>query len=438
MTDIGDESWDELRTAVDRHMIRYTAEFFPSFIVRASGSYIYDENGRAILDFTSGQMCATLGHNHPAITSAIEKSCREVIHLFSGMLAPAVAELAQRMAALLPEQLQKLIFLNTGGESNEAALRLAKMHTGGFEIVALGGSWHGTTAGAGSHTYASGRRGYGPAAPGAMAIPEPNCYRCPIRHCRDRCDLACLEVGFRQVDMQSVGQLAAVIAEPILSAGGIIVPPEGYFARLRALCEERGMLLIFDEAQTAFGRVGSNFEFENTGVVPDILSMSKTLGGGLPLSATATGAVIEEDCHRKGYAHYTSHVSDPLPAQVGLAVLDVLAQEDLAARAAEMGDYLRRGLLALQERFEVIGDVRGRGLLIGVELVKDRETREPAHALGLEITRECMARGLNMNIRQVPTRGAVWRIAPPLTVSRQEIDTALSILEEALVGCVAI
>ncbi len=432
MTDIGDQERKELHAAAEQHLIRYTSEFFPRFIVRASGSYIYDEDGRRILDFTSGQMCATLGHNHPAITAAIERSCREVIHLFSGMLAPAVAKLAQRMAAILPAQLQKLIFLNTGGESNEAALRLAKLHTGGFEIVALGGSWHGTTAGASAHTYASGRRGYGPATPGTMVIPEPNCYRCPIRHCRDHCDLTCLEVGFQQVDMQSVGQLAAVIAEPIQSAGGIIVPPEGYLARLRQLCDEREMLLIFDEAQTAFGRVGRNFEFEHSGVVPDVLSMSKTLGGGLPLSATATSSAIEENCHRKGYAHYTSHVSDPLPAQVGLAVLDVLAQENLAARAAEMGAYLRQGLLALQERFEIIGDVRGRGLLIGVELVKDRETREPAHALGLQITRECMARGLNMNIRQVPTRGAVWRIAPPLTVSRDEIDTALSIIEEAL------
>ncbi len=333
-----------LHRAVRENLIRYGAEFHPEFIVRARGSYIYDENGRAILDFTSGQMCATLGHNHPAIVAAIEKSCREVLHLFSGMLSPAVAALARRMAAMLPRSLSKLIFLNTGGESNETALRLAKKFTGGFEVVGLDGSWHGTTAGASSTTYASGRRGYGPTIPGTYAIPEPNSYRCPIRHCRDRCDMSCLEVGFELFDAQSVGAPAAAIVEPILSAGGIIVPPEGYFARLRKLCDARGMLLIFDEAQTAFGRTGRNFAFEALGVTPDILTMSKTLGGGLPLAATATSPDIEEDCYSKGFANYTSHVSDPLPATVGLAVLDVLEREQLAANARAMGERLKNGL----------------------------------------------------------------------------------------------
>ncbi len=431
------ESLDILRSAVRDNLIRYGAEFHPEFIVRARGTYIYDENGRAILDFTSGQMCATLGHNHPAIVAAIETSCREVLHLFSGMLSPAVASLARRMAALLPKSLSKFIFLNTGGESNETALRLAKKYTGGFEVVGLDGSWHGTTAGANAMTYASGRRGYGPLVPGTFAIPEPNSYRCPVRHCRDRCDMTCLDIGFNMFDAQSVGAPAAVIVEPVLSAGGIVVPPVGYFVRLRQLCDARGMLLIFDEAQTAFGRTGRNFAFEGLGVVPDILTMSKTLGGGLPLAATATSADIEEVCHRKGFANYTSHVSDPLPATVGLAVLDVLEDEQLAANARTMGERLTNGLLELKARHEVIGDVRGQGLLIGVELVKDRETREPFHELGLKVTNRCMELGLSMNIRQVPTRGSVWRIAPPLTVQADEIDRALAIIDQALGDCMA-
>lgn len=431
------EALDQLRAAVQDNLIRYGAEFHPEFIISARGSYLYDENGRAILDFTSGQMCATLGHNHPAIVAAIEKSCREVLHLFSGMLSPAVASLARRMAALLPSSLSKLIFLNTGGESNETALRLAKKFTGGFEVVGLDGSWHGTTAGANAMTYASGRRGYGPMVPGTFAIPEPNSYRCPVRHCRDRCDTTCMDIGFNMFDSQSVGAPAAVIVEPILSAGGIVVPPEGYFVKLRNQCDARGMLLIFDEAQTAFGRTGRNFAFEGLGVTPDILTMSKTLGGGLPLAATATSPEIEEACHRKGFANYTSHVSDPLPATVGLAVLDVLANEQLAANARVMGERLKNGLVDLQNRYEVIGDVRGQGLLIGVELVKDRETREPFHQLGLKITRRCMDLGLSMNIRQVPTRGSVWRIAPPLTVSAEEIDRGLAIIDQALRECTA-
>lgn len=187
---------ERLSEAAERHLIRYAGDFLPVLIERASGSYIYDDRGRAILDFTSGQMCATLGHNHPAIVAAIEQGCRQAIHLFSWMLSPPVIELCQELASLLPPSLQKVLLLNTGGESNEAALRVAKLKTGRFEVVGFTYSFHGLTGGAGASTYAAGRRGYGPAAPGAMAIPAPNCYRCPIRHCRDRCDLTCLHAGF--------------------------------------------------------------------------------------------------------------------------------------------------------------------------------------------------------------------------------------------------
>jgi 2,2-dialkylglycine decarboxylase (pyruvate) len=268
-----------------------------------------------------------------------------------------------------------------------------------------------------------------------MALPMPNCYRCPIRHCRDACDLACLEVGFELVDRQSVGALAAAIVEPILSVGGIVELPPGYLARLKQKCEERGMLLIVDEAQTGLGRVGANFAFEQQGATPDILTLSKTLGAGLPLAATITGAAIEEDCFAKGFLYYTSHVSDPLPARVGLAVLAVLERDRLAACAEELGIYLRAGLGSLQQRFECIGDVRGRGLLIGVEIVEDRETRAPAPDLGAAISRRCLELGLSMNIVQLPGLAGVFRIAPPLTVSRDEIDSGLAILGQALDEC---
>ncbi len=428
--------FDELREVVNQHLIRYGGEFFPSFILSARGAYIFDENNRPILDFTSGQACATLGHNHPAIIKAMQRSGEGVIHLFSGMLAPAVAKLAKQIAKMLPPQLQKLIVLNSGSESNETALKIAKMNTGGFEIIGLGGSWHGVTAGSGAASYARDRRGYGPKLAGNMAIPEPNCYRCPIKHCRDACDLTCLEVGFEMFDMQSVGSPAAMIAEPILSAGGILVPPSDYFKVAKVKCEERGMLLIFDEAQTAFGRVETNFAFEQMDVVPDIVTVSKTLSAGLPLAATITSAKIEEDCYQKGFSHYTSHVSDPLLAEVGLAVLDVIEKEKLIENCREMGAYLKAGLCELKERHEVIGDVRGRGLLLGVELVKNRETREPNHEMGAKISKRCLQLGLNMNIRRAqPGRGAVWRIAPPLSIAKDEIDSALTIFDQAITEC---
>lgn len=424
------EPWDE-------HLIRYGMPFAPRLIAKARGTLIWDTEGREILDFTSGQMCATLGHNHPRIVEAIREACEGALHLFSGMLSPPVVALSQRLAALLPKHLSKSLFLSTGGESNEAALKMAKLHTGRYEVVGYTGSWHGMTSGAQSVNYVAGRQGYGPLMPGSLALPAPNAYRCPVRHCRDACDGTCLEVGFDMVDAQSTGALAAGIAEPIESSGGVIVPPDGYWQKVKEHCEERGMLLIFDEAQTAFGRLGRDFAFQHFGVEPDMLTLSKTLGGGLPLSATVVSEAIEADCHAKGFMHATSHVSDPLPAQVALAVLDVLAEEELNARALVMGERLAAGLRHIQDRHEVIGDVRGFGLLQGVELVKDRATRAPDAATGRAITRRCMDLGLSMNIVAIGDMASIWRIAPPLTVSPEEIDRAIAILDQAITEVLA-
>jgi 2,2-dialkylglycine decarboxylase (pyruvate) len=429
---MADKTSDDLRKAASEFLVRYGGDKFAHLFRSAKGSIVVDDEGREILDFTSGQMCATIGHNHPAIVAAMAESGRTAIHMFSGMIPEAVARLAKKLAGWLPKPLKKSLFVNTGSESNEAALRIAKLTTGRYEVIAFGGSWHGVTGAAAGVSYASDRRGYGPGEPGVFAIPEPNAYRCPIGHCRDRCDMACLKLGLKMFDMQSRGFPAAIIVEPILSAGGIIVPPEGYFQTLRQAAAERGMLLIFDEAQTAFGRIGHRFAADRFGVVPDIMTVSKTLGGGVPLAATITSQAIEESAHAKGFTYYTSHVSDPLPAIVGLAVMETIEKENLIERSLEMGAYLRGRLDELQQRYECIGDVRGEGLLIGVELVKDRASREPHHKLGAMTTERCFELGLSMNIRRRPERGSVWRIAPPLTVSADEIDRGVAILDRAL------
>ena len=413
----------------ERHLLHYGRDFSRELIVRAEGSYLFTEDGRAILDFSSGQMCATIGHNHPKIVEAMTRAGQTVIHLDSTMLSPDVIDLAARLSDLLPQSLGKVQLLNTGGEANEAALKLAKIATERFEIIGMAGSWHGTTTGAASATYAHGRKKYGPAMPGSLAIPSPNCYRCPIRHRVDRCDMACLDVGFDMIDVTSVGAEAAVIVEPIQSAGGIIVPPQGYFKRLKELCEQRGILLIFDEAQTGLGRVGELFAFENEGVIPDILTLSKTLGGGLPLSAVVASDSVAETARERGFSHYTSHTSDPFTATVGLAVVDVILGEKLTERAAVVGRYLKDHLCELQRRHEPIGDVRGRGLLLGVEIVANRTTREPGHTLIKALTDRCFALGLNIN--RVGGPHAVWRIAPPLTVSLDEVDQAIDIIDQA-------
>jgi 2,2-dialkylglycine decarboxylase (pyruvate) len=268
-----------------------------------------------------------------------------------------------------------------------------------------------------------------------MALPTPNPYRCPIAHCRDRCDLTCLEAGIALTDAQSVGAPAAAIIEPILSTGGIVPLPDGYLARLKRHCEQRGMLLIMDEAQTALGRVGTMFAFEQHDVVPDLLTLSKTLGGGLPLSATITTDEIESDAAAKGFLHFTSHVSDPLPAAVGRAVLSTVIAADLALRAITVGARLRSGLEELQDRHEAIGDVRGAGLMLGVDLVRDRDTREPDERYGTAVTGRCLELGLSVNIVKFAGLGSVLRIAPPLTVSSDEIDLGLEILDQALMDC---
>jgi 2,2-dialkylglycine decarboxylase (pyruvate) len=423
---------DLANAAPEENLIRYGVDFAPGLIARARGAVLWDTDGREILDFTSGQMCATLGHNHPRIVEAIRRACDGVLHLYSGMLSPPVVALSQRLAAMLPKTLSKALFLSTGAEVNEAALKMAKLHTGKFEVVALQGSWHGMTSGAQSLNYVAGRKGYGPMMPGSIMIPAPNSYHCPIRHCRDRCDMTCLDVGFDTVDHVSTGAIAALIGEPVASSGGVVVPPQGYWQKAREHCDRRGMLLVFDEAQTAFGRLGHDFAFQHFGVEPDVVTLSKTLGGGLPLAATVTSATIESDCHAKGFLHVTSHVADPLPAEVALAVLDVLQEEELNQRALEMGEVLAKGLRFLRDRHEIIGDVRGLGLLQGVELVRDRETREPDAETGRAITRRCMELGLSMNIVAVGKMAAVWRIAPPMTVSREEIERGIAIMDQAI------
>ncbi len=422
----------------ERFLIRYSHNFASFIVARATGAWIETTDGRRILDFTSGQICSTIGHNHPQIVAAIQQSLDEVIHLNSWMLSEPVLALAEKLVGLVPASLNKVILVNTGGEANEIALRLAKMYTGRFEIVGLTRSWHGLQAGVASLNLAAGHAGYGPSMPGSLTLPAPYAYRCPIRHCNGNCDWSCLEAGFDLIDQQSVGSLCAVIAEPVLSAGGIIVPPPDYFQRLRKLCDERGMLLILDEAQTGFGRLGTMFGFESYGVVPDILSVSKTLGGGIPIAATFTSSAIESACYDRGFLHVTSHVSDPLPAAAGLAVINVIEEEGLVEQAQQRGTYLMAGLRELQNRHEHIGDVRGKGLLVGIELVEDRATKKPADALGVAVGDECLRRGLSMNI--VRSTGGMlncFRMAPPLSITESEIDIAIEIIDEALTAVLA-
>ncbi|MDQ6729629.1 MAG: aspartate aminotransferase family protein [Actinomycetota bacterium] len=421
--------------AAERHLVRYSGagEFTREIIESAAGSFLTTAEGRRILDFTSGQMSAILGHSHPEIVATVRERIGILDHLYSGMLSRPVVELAERLAASLPDPLDKVLLLTTGAESNEAAIRMAKLVTGRHEIVSFARSWHGMTQAAASATYSTGRKGYGPAAPGNLAIPTPNPYRPDFTTPEGELDWQRqLDFGFDLIDAQSVGSLAACIVEPILSSGGVLEPPPGYLAALQRKCRERGMLLILDEAQTGLCRTGTWYAFERDGIVPDILTLSKTLGAGLPLAAVVTSNEIEQTAHDRGFLFFTTHVSDPLVAAVGNTVLDVLERDDLDRRARELGGALVEGLDELATRHSVIGDVRGRGLLVGLELVLDRETKQRSDELGAAVTRRCLELGLHMNIVQLPGMGGVFRIAPPLTATQDEITLGLSILDEAI------
>ena len=408
------------------HLVRYGGGFTPRRIERAAGSLVYDSQGRAILDFTSGQMSAVLGHGHPDIVRAVTESVTTLDHLYSGMLSQPVVDLAVRLAGTLPDPLERMLLLTTGAESNEAAVKMAKLHTGRHEIVAFDQSWHGMTSGASAATFSAGRRGYGPAMPGNLTLPTPNAYRGGYDWEAE------LDYGFRMLDRQSTGSLAACIVEPILSSGGIIELPLGYLARLREECRARGMLLILDEAQTGLGRTGHMYAFERDGVIPDILTLSKTLGAGLPVAAVMTSAEIEESCHAKGFLFFTTHVSDPLAASVALTVLDVVERDGLVERARRLGLVLGERLGELRDAYEVVGDVRGRGLLQGIELVLDKASRAPADRLGQAVTAACLERGLHVNIVQLPGMGGIFRIAPPLTIGDDELHRGLDILGAAI------
>ncbi|KAJ6164468.1 hypothetical protein N7470_003140 [Penicillium chermesinum] len=411
-----------LQEKTSKYLLKYGTQFNKDVITGSKGLY----------SWTSGQMSCLLGHGHPEIVKVISDHAASLDHLFSGMVSPPVISLGERLCTLLPPGLDKAFFLSTGGESNEAAIKMAKVYTGRFEIVGLGASWHGVTAQALGAQYHFGRKGQGPLMPGMLMLPPPNSYRSVFRRVDGSYDWeAEMEYGWRMVDMQSCGSLAACIVECIQSSGGMHVLPPGYLAALKKQCEKRGMLLIVDEAQTGVGRCGDLMAINHENVVPDILTLSKTLGNGLPLSAVVTSAEIDSVCAERDFCFYTTHVNDPLPAAVGDKVLEIVVRDNLVEHSRAMGRVLHDGLNKLKEKYGCIGDVRGRGLMAGVEIVQDRATKTPALELGRAIGDRAYELGLWANLSSHPSFGGVFRIAPPITITEDQLRHGLEILGKA-------
>lgn len=423
----------ELQAKSEKYLLKYGSKFHEDVIVGAKGLYMYAASGHRILDWTSGQMSCLLGHGNPEIVKVIVDHAMYLDHLFSGMVSPPVIALGERLCKALPVGLDKAFFLSTGGESNEAAIKMAKVCTGKFEIVGLGASWHGMTAQAQGAQFHFGRQGHGPLMPGTHMLPSPNAYRSVFRKDDGSYDWeAEMEYGWRMIDLQSCGSLAACIVECIQSSAGMHVLPPGYLKALKTQCEKRGMLLIVDEAQTGVGRCGDFMAINHEDVVPDILTLSKTLGNGLPLSAVVTSNKISQQCDEKGYFFYTTHVNDPLPAAVGDKVLEIVERDNLVDKAKSLGDILHSGLRRLQSRYGCIGDVRGRGLMAGVEIVTDRESKTPGVELAKKIGDRAYELGVWANLSSHPSFGGTFRIAPPITISEFQIEEGLAMLERAL------
>lgn len=427
---VGEIDAEKFWQVANNKLAFFGAQFVQEIIVRSEGVYVYTNEGKKILDFTSGQMSCLVGHCHPEINKTIAESAATLDHTLSGMITPHVVDLAEKLTNLLPDALDRVAFLSTGGESNEFAIKLAKCVTGNFEVVGLSLSWHGMTAAANACTYQAGRTGHGPMTPGSLVLPSPNAYRSIFRNPDGSYDWKTeLEYGWSLIDAQSTGSLACVIIEPVMSSGGMLILPDGYLKEMKKHCERRGMLLIVDEAQTGVGRCGSMFAIEEMGVTPDILCLSKTLGNGLPLSAVITSEEIDNKGREKDFLFYTTHVNDPIPAAVGSKVLDIVVRDNLVANSKARGKQLGDGLVNMMDNFKAIGDVRQMGLMIGLEIVKDRATKESDPEKAAVLAKVMMKHGLNANLIAVKAFGGVFRMAPPISISENEVDEALAIIK---------
>jgi 2,2-dialkylglycine decarboxylase (pyruvate) len=400
-------------------------------ITEASGCVLRDADGNELLDLAAGQFCSLVGHNHPKLIERIIKQTRKVLHVGTEFLSPVVLEAAEKFARVAPGNLKKSLFLSTGTEANECAIGMAKLYTGKTGIVGFDRGYYGLSLAAKSLSSIFAQRHHpdsSPLVPGSYRILAPHCFHCPVRARYPECNLLCLETSIRAL-LGERDDIAAIIVEPILSAGGMIVPPPGYLKALKDLAKEREALLIVDEAQTGFGRTGKWFGIEHHEVEPDILVVSKSAGGGFPVSAVITSDRIANRVVQEGFAHLASHQSDPVAAAAVAAVIDVVAEEGLVERAAEMGAYFLARLRELQAKHPIIADVRGQGLMLGMEIAADSQAGSDASQLALLICGLCKQNGVHFTYTYFEP---VFRFIPPLTITRGEIDRAVQALDDAI------
>jgi len=429
-TSIPGEKAKKIIALDDKYMMTVT-KASPLAIRSAKGIVLEDVDGNIFYDFTSGVGVVNTGHCHPKIVKAIQDQTAQLMH-FAGTdyYYEVQSLLVEKLANIAPgNQQKKVFFTNSGTESVEAALKLARFYSKRPQFLAFMGAFHGRTMGSLSLTCSKSlhRKGFQPSMPGVVHIPYAYCYRCPYHLQYPNCDLFCVkyleETYFRQ--MIDPTEIAAIFVEPIQGEGGYIVPPKEFIQSLKRICEKHGILYVSDEVQAGFGRTGKFFAIENYDVVPDIITCAKGMGSGIPIGCIILDAKLD---YPYSGAHSNTYGGNAVCCASTLATIDVLVNDGVMNNAKVVGEYLHQKLLDLKEKHTLIGDVRGIGLMQGIELVKDRNTKEHAKAERDRFIEEMLKMGLvciGCGVSSV-------RFIPPLIITKQEIDVAVEIMDKAL------
>ncbi|HVT44181.1 MAG TPA: aspartate aminotransferase family protein [Thermoanaerobaculia bacterium] len=399
----------------------------PLVIARGEGMHVFDEEGNRYLDCFGGVLTVSVGHCNDEVTRAITEQAKTVVHTSTLYVNKPQADLAEKVASIAPGRLEKSFFTNSGTEADETAIVLARLYTGRQEIVALRHSYSGRSMLAMSVSgHATWRHG-GTYVAGIKHAPAPYCYRCPLHLEYPSCGVACARDVEELIQTTTDGQIAAFIAEPILGVGGFITPPKEYFSEVAAIIRRYGGIFIADEVQTGWGRTGDKWcGIEHWDVEPEIMTFAKGMANGSPVGATVTTKEIADAYPGLTFSTFGGN---PVTCAAALATIRVIEQNDLPRNAAVVGGYLRERLEELKEKYPVIGDVRGMGLMQGIECVEDRKTKVPSPKTVLHVFEETRKRGVL--IGKGGLFGNVIRLGPPLIASRSDIDELVSALDAA-------
>jgi alanine-glyoxylate transaminase / (R)-3-amino-2-methylpropionate-pyruvate transaminase len=403
----------------------------PLLVVEGSMQYLWDETGKRYLDAFAGIVTVSIGHCHPYVVEKVREQVGKLQHTTTIYLHPTIGLFGKKLAEHMPPEsdLSVSYFTNSGSEANELAVLMAREHTGRSEVISLRNAYHGGTQGTMALTsHSTWKFPSNPSSAVKHAMPA-YCYRCPYGLTYPSCGVRCAHDVENLIRYETCGEPACFIAEPIQGVGGAVTPPREYFQIIYDIVRRYGGLCIADEVQTGFGRTGKHFwGFENWGVTPDLVTMAKGIGNGAPLGACVTRPEIAKALTRR--THFNTFGGNPISMTQGLATLEVIERENIQENARIVGEHLKQRLLELQERQPLIGEVRGLGLMLGVELVKDRQTKEPASAEAAELLERCKERGLL--IGKGGLFGNVIRIKPPMCLTREDAEFLVDCLDEAL------